>query len=82
MTVQAPANAAPWAHSFAQTIQRGISECGPLFISLKPFTVAQLTAGMATQFPWKLAFVSNGAGNKFVAVSNGTAFYYLEGTAV
>jgi len=72
----------PWSALTANAIQAAIDGVGPMFVSTKPFTVAQLTAAMATLFPWKLVFVSNGAGNKFVAVSNGTAFYYLEGTAV
>ena len=80
--IQAPSNAPPWAFQFANQIQRALDLIGPVFISLQPFTVAQLTAAMASKNRWKLAFVSDGADNKFVAVSNGTAFYYLEGTAV
>lgn len=80
--IQVPANAPPWAFSFAQQVQQALSGPGAMFISPRPFTVAQLTAAMASQFPWKLALVSDGAANKFVAISNGVGFFYLEGTAV
>lgn len=50
------------------------------FVSMAPYTVAAKPD--ATLFAWKLIFLSDGAGNKFVAVSDGTAWYYLEGTPV
>ena len=52
------------------------------FISPTPVLAASLTAAVAARYPWKLAIVSDGAGNRFVAVSNGTAWRYLDGTAV
>lgn len=54
-------------------------QIGP-FVSLRPFTL--LNRPPPSKYPWKLIFLSDGAANKFVAVSNGTAWYYLEGTAV
>jgi hypothetical protein len=75
-------DAPPWAFQLALQVQAALDQIGPAFISLRTFTVAQLTASMAQAYPFKLAFVSNGAGDKYVAVSNGVAFYYLNGTAV
>lgn len=51
---------------------------------LPDYTLAQIAAGTpsASNNPHSLIYVSDGAGNKFVAVSNGTAWYYLTGTAV
>jgi hypothetical protein len=80
--LKAPFNAPRSTQALAEDVQHRIDDNRSLFISPKPFTVAQLTAGMATRFPWRIAIVSNGVGNKFLAISNGTAFYYMEGTAV
>ena len=78
--IAAPVSAPPWAQDFARSIDGALQhQIGP-FVSLRPFTVADKPA--AASFPWKLIFLSDGAANKFVAVSNGTAWYYLEGTAV
>lgn len=82
MTVRAPSNAPDWAFNLARDIQGEIDIARTMFISRTPFTVAELTAALAALHPWKLAIVSDGATNKFVAVSNGSAFYYMEGTAV
>lgn len=51
---------------------------------LPDYTLAQIAAGTpsASKNPRSLIYVSDGAGNKFVAVSNGTAWYYLTGVAV
>lgn len=78
--ITAPTNAPAWAQDFARAIDAALqSQLGP-FVSLQPFTVA--AKPLAASFPWKLIFLSDGAANKFIAVSNGTAWYYLEGTAV
>jgi hypothetical protein len=78
--ITAPVSAPLWAQDFARAIDQAVqSQLGP-FVSLTPFTVANKPA--AANFPWKLIFLSDGAANKFVAVSNGTAWYYLEGSAV
>lgn len=73
MTFQQPRN----DFAVTEAIARAYTQ---LFVSLTPFTVANKPA--AADYPWKLIFLSDGAGNKFVAVSNGTAWHYLEGTAV
>lgn len=44
-------------------------------------------AAINTDYPaadWEgcIVYVSDGAANKFAAISNGTAWYYLQGTAV
>jgi hypothetical protein len=78
--ITAPAQAPLWAQDFARAIDQAVqTQIGP-FVSLRPFTVADKPA--AAKFPWKLIFLSDGAANKFVVVSNGTAWYYIEGTAV
>ena len=80
--VSAGAGAPSWGIKLAQDTQQAIDALPRMFISAKPFVVADLTAAFAANFPWRLAIVSDGAANKFIAISNGTAFYYLEGTAV
>lgn len=82
MTIDVPAAAPPWVTPLTRDTQREIDQARSPFISLKPFVVADLTAAMASLYPWKLAIVSDGAANKFLAISNGTAFYYVQGTAV
>lgn len=41
-----------------------------------------LTLPPAAQHEGTPLYVSNGAGNRFIAISNGTAWYYADGTAV
>ncbi len=53
-----------------------------LFISLSTFTRSQLTAAVAARHPFRLALVSDGTSNRYLAISNGSAFYYPDGTAV
>lgn len=80
--ITAPGNAPNWAHDFARTADAALQANSWPFISKTPYLVAELTATLAALYPFRFAIVSNGAGNKLVAISNGSAFYYLEGTAV
>lgn len=81
MTVYIDQSAPFWAQQMERQINQDVLQAslGP-FMSRTPFTAASMPD--ATQNAWKLAFVSDGAGDKFVAVSNGVAWYYLEGTPV
>jgi hypothetical protein len=70
-----------WAQQLVRQVNADIATAslGP-FVSRAPFLKTSMPD--ATKNAWKLAFVSNGTGNKFIAVSNGVAWFYPEGTAV
>ncbi len=82
MTIKAPADATPSLRGLVEDIQREIDLARSPFISQSTYTVAELTTALAASFPWKMAVVTDGAASKFVAISNGTQFFYLQGTAV
>lgn len=46
------------------------------------FTVADRPAASDLRWLWRPVVLTDGAGNKWVAISNGTTWRYLEGTAV
>ena len=73
-------SAPQWAQVLARNIDKAIDANLVTFVRKLPYTVA--TVPSAASYPWKMIFLSDGAGSKFVAVSNGSAWYYLEGTAV
>jgi len=78
----APSNAPPWAFAFARSVDDEIRNNIWPFITRQPLRVAQLTAALAGQNAYKLVFVSDPPSNQYMAVSNGTAFFYLDGTPV
>ena len=81
MTQIAASNGAPpWGIKLAADAQQAIDALPRMFVSNKPFTVA--TVPSASKWPWRLIILSDGAANKYVAISNGTAWHYMEGTAV
>ena len=82
MTVQVENIAPMWAQRMARSVDNEIQQVMWPFISRQTYLVSELTAAMAALYPWGVVFVSNGAGNRPIAVSNGTAFYYADGTAV
>jgi len=51
-------------------------------IALPKYTVANLLLVPASRYPFRLFAVTNGAGNRWAAMSNGTTWRYLDGTAV
>jgi hypothetical protein len=67
-------------HSFARDIEAwaDAQKRGP--ISLTAYTVAALPD--AADYPFALIAVRDGAGHKHAAISDGTAWYYLDGSAV
>ena len=70
-----------WAKEIVRQANQDIADAGlGPFVSRTPFLAASMPD--ATKNAWKLAFISNGAADKYVAVSNGVAWFYLEGTAV
>ena len=73
-------NAPDWAQRLVKDLNNEFDAVLGLFVSKTAFLATAMPD--ATKNAWKLAFVSNGAANKFVAVSNGVAWYYLQGTAV
>ncbi|MDX2224593.1 MAG: hypothetical protein SFV21_17710 [Rhodospirillaceae bacterium] len=78
--LRAPAFAPGWLQSFAGTIEDWVEarRRGP-----QPLTAYSRTAlPDAARHAWSLIAVSDGASNRFAAVSNGSAWYYLDGTLV
>jgi|GEM_PF-2745622 hypothetical protein len=69
-----------WAHRFKQAIEIALEQLWTR--PLPVYTVATLPTPTDKKWLWRQIAVSDGAGNKFVAVCNGTAWYYLQGTAV
>ena len=51
-------------------------------VRLPRFTVAELLQIPTDRYPYKLFAVTDGAGNRWAAMSNGTTWRYLDGTAV
>ena len=77
-----PSNAPPWAFALGKNIDDAIGANIWPWISRTPLTVVQLTATLAAKFPFGLVFVSDPPANQYIAVSNATAFFYLDGTPV
>ena len=83
MRLTLDSDAPPWASAFARRIEAAIGDGATWpFISRQTYTVSQLTAALAVSAPWGMAIVSNGAGGRPLAISNGTIFVYLDGTTV
>ena len=80
MIIPISGDAPEWAQVFANAIGAAIEEA--LTRRLPVFTLATLPSATDKRFLWRPIAISNGASNKFVAISNGTAWYYMEGTAV
>lgn len=53
---------------------------GPL--ALPRYTVANLLLIPVDRYPYRIFAVTDGAGNRWAAISNGTTWRYLDGTAV
>lgn len=51
-------------------------------VMLPKYTAAELVLIPADRYPFKLFAVTDGAGNRWAAMSNGTTWRYLDGTAV
>lgn len=80
MNIPISDEAPEWAQIFAKTLGATIEEA--LTRRLPLFTLATLPSPTDKRWLWRLIAISDGAGNKFVATTNGTAWRYLEGTAV
>lgn len=81
MTLTIDTEAPPYLSDLARKLDILIAQAQlGAFVSQTPYTVANKPSAITNA--WKLIFLSDGALNKFVAVSNGVAWYYLEGTAV
>lgn len=65
----------------ALTTERFIEDEIFPYVSRKIYTVSELTAEFAARYPYRKVIV-DGAGDRLEAMSNGTAFYYMDGTAV
>jgi hypothetical protein len=51
-------------------------------VRLPRFTAAELVQVPAARYPYRLVAVTDGAGNRWAAMSNGTTWRYLDGTSV
>ena len=80
MNVPIDGNAPQWAQDFAVAVGRTLEEA--LTRPLEIFTLTTLPSATDKRWLWRPIVITNGAANKFIAISNGTAWYYTEGTAV
>jgi hypothetical protein len=78
--LRAPAAAPAWAHGFARDVEAwaDAQRRGPQSLSV----YSRLALPLAADHPFALIALSDGVGNKHAAISNGSAWYYLDGTAV
>lgn len=68
-----------WANQMVSQVNRDLAAVtGPLPV----FTVATLPSPTDKKWLWRLIAISDGAANKWIATTNGTAWRYMEGTAV
>ena len=75
-----PADAPEWARVMAQEIQQEIENAWTR--PLQVFSTTNKPSPTDPRWLWRPFVVSDGAGNKWVAISNGTTLRYLEGSAV
>ncbi|MDX2143022.1 MAG: hypothetical protein SFV19_06685 [Rhodospirillaceae bacterium] len=78
--LRTPSGAPSWLQGFAREIETWADARlrGPMSLTVYSKTALPTAA----DYPFALVAVSDGAGGKYAAVSNGTAWYYLDGTAV
>lgn len=78
--IDLPPEAPTWARQLAERMEEEIE----LAISrpLPTFTLADRPSATDLKWVWRPYVLTNGAGNKWVVISNGTTLRYLEGTAV
>lgn len=80
MNIPISDEAPEWAQIFAKAV--GVAIEGALTRPLPVFTTLTLPSATDKHWLWRPIVVSNGAGDRWVAISNGTTWRYLEGTAV
>jgi hypothetical protein len=80
MSIQLDMGAPEWAQRFKLAIEAAIEAAWTRPLPI--FTVATIPSATNKKWLWRPVVVTDGAGNKWVAISNGTAWRYLEGTAV
>lgn len=75
-----PPDSPPWLRQVIAQIEEKIelAVASPLPV----FTLADRPAATDPKWLWRPFILSDGAGNKWVVISNGTTLRYLEGTAV
>lgn len=73
-------NAPAWARGLVTQIEQEIENAWTRPLPI--FTTTTMPTVTDRKWLWRPFVVSNGAGNKWVAISNGTTFRYMEGTAV
>lgn len=78
--IELPPDAPTWARQLAQSMEEEIelAVTRPLPI----FTLLDRPNATDPKWLWRPFVLTNGAGNKWVVISNGTTLRYLEGTAV
>lgn len=78
--ITVPGNAPVWAQQLARQIEQEVENVWTR--PLPVFTTTTMPTATDKKWLWRPVAVSDGAANKFVAISNGTAWFYLEGTAL
>lgn len=78
--INIPQEAPAWAQKLARDIDAEINRQMSSIYPLPEFTVANKPP--ANNFRGCMIWLSDGAGNRQVATSSGTAWYYSDGTAV
>lgn len=78
--LRAPANAPAWMQTFARDMEAwgDTAKRGPQALTV--YSITELPDAAAT--PFALIALRDGAGNKHAAISNGVAWFYLDGAAV
>lgn len=82
--IDLPPDAPPWARKLVQKLAQDIENEIELAWSrpLPVFTTADRPAATDPRWLWRPFVLSDGAGDKWVVISNGTTLRFLEGTAV
>lgn len=80
MNIPISGDAPPWAQQFA--VQVGLAIEMAMTRPLPVFTTTTMPSATDKKWLWRPVAVSNGAGNRWIAISNGAAWRYADGTAV
>lgn len=78
--ISVPSEAPAWARQLALDIEEQIELAWVR--PLPVFTTLDHPSPTDIRWLWRPFILSDGAGNKWVVISNGTTLRYLEGTAV
>ena len=80
MIIPISGDAPEWAQVFANSVGTAIEEA--LTRRLPLFTLATLPSATDKRWLWRLIAISDAFGDRYIAVSNGTAWTYMDGVLV